>query len=74
VDVGKQVVTGVHHNARCREIVYNRHTLRIVQRLHYFKSPSTHLNRQTHVGKSPRFVAGSNALRLIILLYHETSR
>ena len=34
VNVGKQVVTGVHHHARCREFVHDRHGPRLGQQLH----------------------------------------
>jgi len=37
MDVGKQVVTGIHHYARCREFVHDRHRATIVQWLLYAK-------------------------------------
>jgi hypothetical protein len=39
VDVGKQVVTGVHHHARCREFGHDRHRPMLVQPLHHIKPP-----------------------------------
>jgi hypothetical protein len=40
MDVSKQVVTGVHHHARCREFVHDRHGSRVGQLLHYVKPDS----------------------------------
>jgi len=41
VDVGKQVVTSVHHHTRCREFAHNRHGPRVGQLLHYVKPSVT---------------------------------
>ena len=41
VDVGKQVVTSVHHHTRCREFAHNRHEPRVGQLLHYVKPSVT---------------------------------
>jgi hypothetical protein len=37
MDVGKQVVTGVHDHARCREFFHDRHRSKVVQQLHHVK-------------------------------------
>ena len=37
VHVGKQVVTGDHHHARCRKSVHDRHEPMVGQPLHYIK-------------------------------------
>ena len=41
VDVGKQVVTSVHHHTRCREFAHNRHEPMVEQLLHYVKPSVT---------------------------------
>ena len=42
MNMGKQMVSHVHHDARCRQSAQNRHATSLVQQLHYSK---VHLRR-----------------------------
>lgn len=52
VDVGKQVITGVHHHARSWEFVHQRHGLMVGQQLHYVKPSDIGVPRLATQGHS----------------------